>query len=275
MCRQMAYVGPALTLESLVLAPEHSLLHQSYKPKFQRHGLVNADGFGCGWFDKSVRPEPAIYRNSKPIWSDRSFAGIAGLIRSSAVMAAVRDATAGSFVEESSTAPFHEGRWLFAHNGMFRNFDEAPGVALRRSVSDKRYAAIRGTSDSEFLFALILDRIDEGMDVRDAMASVISRCLQVSTGTFNFLLHDGEKITASACGDSLYYLEANERFAGGMIIASEPFDSGTGWREVPEGSLVEGSADGVTVSPLAAFAQASSPLSSRQELSVASGKAAV
>lgn len=251
MCRQMAYVGPPTTLESLVLTPEHSLVHQSYQPRFQRHGLVNADGFGCGWFDESVRPEPAVYRRSKPIWSDRSFAGIAGLISSSAVVAAVRDATTGSFVEESSTAPFHEGGWLFAHNGMFNNFNGAPGVALRKSVSDKRFAAIRGTSDSEVLFALILDRIDEGMEVGAAMTSVISHCLHVTGGTFNFLMHDGVKITATACGDSLYYLQPGERFSGGAIIASEPIDDGPGWNEVPDGSLLEGTVDGVCVSPLA------------------------
>jgi glutamine amidotransferase len=250
MCRQLAYVGPPIPLESLLIEPAHSLLHQSYQPKTQRHGVVNADGFGVGWFDTDKRTEPAIYRRAAPVWSDRSFLSMAGLIRSKAFLAAVRDATTGSFVEESSTAPFGQQGWLFAHNGMFRNFDGPPGVWLRRTVSDRRLAAIRGTSDSEFLFALILDRMDAGATVRDAMTSVIADCLGRTTGAFNFLLHDGWRITATACGDSLCYLEGSDRLPGGVVIASEPYDDDPAWRQVPDGSVVEGYCGGVTVSPM-------------------------
>jgi gamma-glutamyl hercynylcysteine S-oxide hydrolase len=250
MCRQMAYVGPPVPLESLVLAPEHSLLHQSYEPKHQRNGTVNADGFGCGWFDTGVRPEPALYRRSVPIWSDRSFRSMAGLIRTKAFVAAVRDATTGSFLEESSTPPFSQDGWLFAHNGKFGAFDGPPGVRLRRQVSDRRLAAIRGTSDSEYLLALILDRVDEGMAVRDAMGAVIAACLEMTTGTFNFLMHDGWKFTATACGDSLFVLEGSDRLPGAVVAASEPYDDDPAWQPVPDGSVVEGYCGGVVVAPL-------------------------
>lgn len=246
----MAYIGPPVTLESLVLTPEHSLLHQSYEPKQQRNGTVNADGFGCGWFDTGVRPEPALYRRSVPIWSDRSFGSMAGLIRTKAFVAAVRDATTGSFLEESSTPPFSQDGWLFAHNGKFVNFDGTPGAWLRRAVSDRRLAAIRGTSDSEYLFALILDRVDGGMAVRDAMSAVIAECLEKTTGTFNFLMHDGWKFTATACGDSLFFLEGTDRLPGGVVVASEPYDDDPAWQEVPDGSLVEGYCGGGIVVPI-------------------------
>ncbi|MDQ1633063.1 MAG: gamma-glutamyl hercynylcysteine S-oxide hydrolase, partial [Frankiaceae bacterium] len=59
MCRHLAYLGPPQTLEQILLTPEHSLLRQSYAPRFQRHGTVNADGFGAGWWQPEVRPEPA------------------------------------------------------------------------------------------------------------------------------------------------------------------------------------------------------------------------
>lgn len=250
MCRQLAYIGPSVALESLLVNPEHSLLHQSYEPKTQRHGVVNADGFGVGWFDADTRPEPAIYRRAVPIWSDRSFLSMAGVIRSKAFLAAVRDATTGSFVEESSTAPFGENGWLFAHNGMFRNFHGDPGIWLRRTVSDRRLAGIRGTSDSEYLFALILDRIDAGVSVRDALTSVIADCLERTTGAFNFVMHDGWRITATACGDSLSYLEGSDRLVGGVVVASEPYDDDPSWRQVPDGSVVEAYCGGVIVTPM-------------------------
>jgi len=45
----VAYLGgPEVTLSSVVLEPEHSLLVQSYVPKEMMSGAVNADGFGVG-----------------------------------------------------------------------------------------------------------------------------------------------------------------------------------------------------------------------------------
>src|SRR6266481_804785 len=81
MCRFLAYLGPDVSLESLLLAPPWSLLRQSYEPRFMRRGRVNADGFGAGWYDFGVRAEPAIYRRATPIWSDRTFASVAGFAR--------------------------------------------------------------------------------------------------------------------------------------------------------------------------------------------------
>ena len=44
MCRHLAYLGPPMTLQSLLLDPPHSLLRQSWAPRMQRHGTVNALG---------------------------------------------------------------------------------------------------------------------------------------------------------------------------------------------------------------------------------------
>ncbi|PJT50014.1 class II glutamine amidotransferase, partial [Streptomyces albidoflavus] len=72
MCRHLAYVGPALPLGELVSAPEHSLFRQSWAPRHQRYGTVNADGFGLGWYAPGD-PVPARYRRAGPIWADPSF----------------------------------------------------------------------------------------------------------------------------------------------------------------------------------------------------------
>src|SRR5262249_24681962 len=77
------------SLERLLVEREHSLLEQAWAPGRQAHGTVNADGFGAGWYDLSVRAEPALYRWAGPMWADRSFASLAGLVRSAAVLAAV------------------------------------------------------------------------------------------------------------------------------------------------------------------------------------------
>jgi glutamine amidotransferase len=74
----VAYLGESeVTLSSVVLEPEHSLLVQSYAPKEMMSGVVNADGFGVGWYVPWSGGEPALYRSDGPLWSDRSFASIA------------------------------------------------------------------------------------------------------------------------------------------------------------------------------------------------------
>jgi gamma-glutamyl hercynylcysteine S-oxide hydrolase len=69
------------------------------------------------------------------------------------------------------------------------------------------------------------------------------------TGRFNFLLTDGEVISATAAGDTLCYRAAGP--AGpGVVVASEPADEEPGWTEVPEGSVLTATADAVEVRPL-------------------------
>ena len=89
MCRHLAWLGAPRSLGDLVLQPPHGLLVQSYAPRRQQHGLMNADGWGVG-FHAEARPEPARWRSNRPLWSDASFASVAPLISSGCVLAAVR-----------------------------------------------------------------------------------------------------------------------------------------------------------------------------------------
>ncbi len=50
MCRLLAYLGSPVSLEHLLYKPEHSLIVQSYQPCEMTSGVVNADGFGVGWY---------------------------------------------------------------------------------------------------------------------------------------------------------------------------------------------------------------------------------
>jgi glutamine amidotransferase len=242
-CRFLAYLGPPATLEAVVLSGSRSLLRQSWEPKAQRVGSVNADGFGVGWYDRAVRPEPARYRRARPIWADRSFTSMAGLIRSEAVLAAIRDASEPLPIEESGAAPFTSGPWLFAHNGCVDGFRTGGAAALRRLASDRRLTEVEGATDSELLFALVLDRLDAGAGPGEALADVVATARRVGGGRFNFVLTNGERVAATCCGDSLSLRGA----PGLVVVASEPCDDEDGWEAVPEGAVVEGDRHGVTV----------------------------
>jgi gamma-glutamyl hercynylcysteine S-oxide hydrolase len=248
MCRHLAYVGPPVTLEKLIVKPKHSLLQQSFAPRYQTHGTINADGFGVGWYDRDKRVEPARYRTTRQIWADLSFASIAGLVSSNAVLAAVRSASPGMPVEETSTPPFTEGPWLFSHNGFVPGFRSGVGRELRRKVSETRAHGILGATDSELLFALALDRLDAGTPPADALVSVVDLVEEVTTARLNLLLTDGERIAATACRNSLFVFD-DRQLTGAVVVASEPYDDDAGWEVVKDGSVVELGDDKLEVRP--------------------------
>ena len=250
MCRFVAYLGPPVSLASLLVDPPQALLRQSWAPRHQRHGTVNADGWGVGWYDLARRPEPARHRASRPMWADRSFSTWAELVEATAVLGAVRSATPPAPVEESGSPPFTAGAWLFAHNGAVDGFKAEVGARLRRLVSDRRAGAIEGASDSEVLFGLALDRLDEGATLGEALTAVTRTVLDLTTARLNLVLVDGRQLAATARGDSLFVLSGAGLAAGGVMVASEPCDDHRDWRSVPEGSLVTASAEGLHVVPL-------------------------
>lgn len=244
MCRHVAYLGPAILIEELLYTPAWSLLRQCREPRHQPPGRVNGDGFGAGWYDTSVRPEPARYRTARPMWTDRSFRSVAGIVSSSCIVASVRAATPPLPVEESGSQPFSSGRWLFCHNGAVKNYATGVRAELLRAVSDRRVAEIHGASDSEVLFALALDALDGGATPAAALRKVVWHVRELDGGRLNLLLTDGERIAATALGSSLFWLQDRPR-RGSVVVSSEPFDDEEGWQPVPEGSLVEGGAGGL------------------------------
>ena len=268
MCRIAAYLGGSgTTLSSLVLEPEHSLLVQSYAPKEMMSGVVNADGFGCGWYAPEVDGEPAVYRSNAPMWADRSFASIAPKIRSRTVLAAVRSATPGLPAEESGVPPFASGPYLFAHNGAIKNFRGSAMRPLRDLLSDESYSNILGVTDSETVFALLLDRLRAARaEVGDATAlaeetaaalgKVSAVCGELGvTATLNVGVTDGEAMVFSRYstegpGNSLYVLENGRSFPGAVVVASERFDGDPAWRPVPDRHLLVADPSGVALQPL-------------------------
>jgi glutamine amidotransferase len=246
MCRMVAYLGgPEATLSSLVLEPQHSLLVQSYAPKEMMSGVVNADGFGVGWYAPWSGDEPAVYRSDGPLWSNRSFAGIAPRIRARTAFAAVRSATPGLPVEESGTPPFASGPFMFVHNGAIEDFRRTVMRPLRNALSDESYAGLLGTTDSETIFAVLLDRLrgssgDLARALAEGVRHVDEVCAKLSVrATLNLAVTDGEGMTFSRYStegpsNSLYYVEDGEAFPRAVVVASERLDGDAGWREVPD-----------------------------------------
>ena len=232
MCRHLAYLGPPVTLASLLYEAPHGLVDQARHSRHQASGRENPDGWGVGWWPDDPSSAPRRYRSARPMWEDTSFAGPASSERSRAIVAAVRLASPGLPVEETGNAPFSAGRWLFSFNGSVKGFGERGPVedALRGAASPTRLAGIEGASDSELLFALVLDRLDAGAAPAEAVADVVHLVEATSGGRLNLLLADGTAIVATAAGNSLFARAQD----GSVVVASEPFDDDPAWERVPD-----------------------------------------
>jgi gamma-glutamyl hercynylcysteine S-oxide hydrolase len=228
MCRHIAWLGTPRALDDLVLTPAHGLLVQSYAPRRQTHGRMNADGWGVGYYTPG-RDEPARWRSSRPLWNDASFASVAPTIASTCVIAAVRAASPGMPIEDSAVAPFARGRWLLSHNG---RVDRAvlPTDPLAESTCDAAMlAALVFATGPERLGEVVVD-----VGQRDPVARL------------NLLAVNGSRILATTWGASLSYLVS----ADGVVVASEPYDDDPDWVDVPDRHIVDVTGDGVSVTSL-------------------------
>lgn len=229
MCRHLGWLGAPVSVASLVLDPPHALRVQSYAPRRQKHGLMNADGWGVGFFDDLSRATPRRWRSPAPLWGDASFDSVAPALQSRCVVAAVRSATIGMPLEASATAPFTDGQWLLSHNGVV---DRAvlPLSAHAESVCD-----------SAVLAAAIFTR---GLD---ALADTV---VEVGTADplarLNIMAANGSRLLATTWGDTLSILRRSD----GVVLASEPYDDDPDWEDVPDQHLVEVTERGVAMTAL-------------------------
>ncbi|SCG68229.1 ergothioneine biosynthesis protein EgtC [Micromonospora inositola] len=246
MCRHLAYLGPSVSLRSLLYDPPHSLLRQSWAPRDMRGGgTINADGFGVGWYPGEG--DPVRYRRAQPLWGDATLPELAAVTVTGAVLAAVRSATVGMPVQESAAAPFVEGRWLFSHNGVVRGWPDSL-VPLAADLPVRDLLTLDAPTDAALLWALVRHRLRAGEDPAGAVADTVAAVEAAAPGSrLNLLLTDGRMVVASVAGHALSVRTAGDS----VLLASEPLDDEPGWQAVPDGQLVVATARGVRARALA------------------------
>ena len=238
MCRHLAWLGQPRTLHDLVVTPPHSLYEQSWAPREQRHGTVNVDGFGAGWYVEG-RAAPVRYRRAQPIWTDASFASLAPTVGSGCVLAVVRSATPGTAADESAAAPFTHERWLFSHNGRLHDWSTAR-KALAAEAADVPEA--RAGVDSALLFGLAVAAWQGGAGLAEGLGAAAEAVQRCGGGRLTMLAADGRRIAALVDpAEPMYLCEPGD----GVLLASEPHDD-LPWRRLDDGAVVEAGPDGLT-----------------------------
>ncbi|WP_335937410.1 ergothioneine biosynthesis protein EgtC [Streptomyces sp. PTD5-9] len=246
MCRHIAYLGPPVALGEVLTSPPHGLVRQSWAPRRQRHGTVNADGFGVGWYADGD-PVPGRYRRAGPVWGDETFADLARVVRTAALLAAVRDATEPGADGEAAAAPFAADGLLFSHNGAVPGW---PGslARLAAALRPAELLSLAARCDSALVWALVRHRLADGDTLPQAVSDTVLDVASAAPGArLNLLLTDGAVIVATAWGDTLWCLTGP---GPRTVVASEPYDDDPRWREVPDRTLLTATRADVLLTPL-------------------------
>lgn len=242
MSRIAAYIGPPVPLGEFLIKPRHSLFQQARKPDELQQARPNADGFGLGWY---LKHSPQRYIQTCPIWNDPNLGALASSLSAPLWLGSVRSAGNEFGVIPANTQPFHGGDMLFMHNGFIADFNQVLRPACLQYLSPETAAGIQGNTDSEYLFALLRQRLTEPdhLDPGDALLDVLAN-LEVSLKDYiavlNLIISDGRRLIGTrhainqAC-PRLFYCEDDESFSpGARLMATEPLTDSPCWREVPE-----------------------------------------
>ena len=263
MCRFTFYIGAPISLGSLITEPAHSLIKQSFSSK-ERSEPLNGDGFGVAWYAKE-EDEAAVFRSITPAWNNGNLQDLSRVTHSSCIVAHVRAATQGLGVSEFNCHPFKSKNLTFCHNGDIGGFEKVRRP-LVNSLSDDAYDSIKGSTDSEHLFALTLDQLrrQAGKDSIEAMANAMQDSVEIVNNlmqehapdhycNLNLVLTNGQE--AVVCrytsdqdekASSLYISQGKQYVCeegvcsmlgdsndNAVIVSSEPLSTDASWQEVP------------------------------------------
>jgi len=214
MCRLLAYLGSPIIIDKLLYQPKNSLVNQSINAKEIEEPL-NGDGFGIGWYVPELHEEPVTFVSVNPAWSNRNLRNLAPKIRTECFIAHVRAASVGE-VSESNCHPFQYRNLLMMHNGGVENFSRIKRK-IREPLSDELYNWIKGQTDSEHLFACLLNHL-----FADGKTTVTSETVM---GAFEKTFGDLKKLMEDADIQDAAYLN--------MVVTNGSFFVGTRYTTIP------------------------------------------
>jgi len=197
-------------MQDIVTLPTHSLICQTYQrylPQiaqnwvmskfpsqvqqieddqvYARNSVVNADGFGVGWYIPEIDITPGVFTSAQPAVHNRNLQRLASKIRSKLIFAHLRAASESSPVTETNCHPFIFGRFLFMHNGGVARFLKVKRHLIRRLSNESLYK-IEGTTDSEYAAALFIDQLPGKNSLGEFSPQEIKRAL---LNTICILIH--------------------------------------------------------------------------------------
>jgi len=183
MCRLLAFASPEFqSLETLLTPDEIS--------NYQNLSTLHCDGWGGAWQGSANEP-PELFNSVKRAIDDSNFVNNSKK-KSKGGIIHIRWATTGFPVVVENTHPFINQNWTFAHNGSI-----ADSSKLRSLLSPERLSQLKGDTDSELYFQLILQHLENSgrieVAIREAIKDIRQLCGQ---GSLNCLMLNNQKMIA-------------------------------------------------------------------------------
>ena len=252
MCRVLAYLGDPVPLHGPLFEAENSLVTQSVAARLM--SLLNIGGFGLTAWD-AFSHEPGIpytYRTPGVPVFDRNLSALAEKVQATGVIAHVR----GVIYDPSQTVGpqnLHPFRFAGAPVALAQNGDLYGFADMRYDMlefTDARLARmIEGTTDTEWVYALLLSQLDDPFapasadELVDATTATLTilRELRLRRGIatqspVNLVLGDGNTLVATRfCFDYGWYPDDGSFFAG-----EREFDFTTLWYTFGERYVTDG-----------------------------------
>jgi glutamine amidotransferase len=188
MCRILAYLGEPLPAQNLLFDTDNCLVRQSYSPRMM-NTFLNLAGFGMkAWDPTSLRPDdPFTYHSTTLPSFDRNLRFMASKLAPTCLVAHVRGVTYSGegVVAGTNLHPFQFAgtRVALAHNGHLRQFARMR-YALVEHVEPALAQRIEGTTDSEWIYALILSQLRDPFGVPETreLADATAAALRILRG---------------------------------------------------------------------------------------------
>jgi len=212
MCRALAYLGQPVLLDHLLFQPDSALIRQSYMPKMLH--MLNLAGFGMRAWDRHSfdAEKPFSYASTALPVFDRNLKALAEKIRPTCVLAHVRGVAYSTEVDISlqNVHPFqYPGfRLALAHNGDLARMREMKPLLLQY-IRPEIAMLISGTTDSEWIYALLASQLDDptshcsaaalvgGVDRTLAIIREVRAQLGIATSSsVNLFITTGEQLAA-------------------------------------------------------------------------------
>ena len=232
MCRLVAYLGERVVLDEVLFQPDSSIVEQAVHP--QLLSAMNLAGFGVvAWDDQSPSADlPWTYRTAGLPFFDRNLRALSRKARATATLGHVRGVLLSDreVVNEQNVHPFrYEGIPIaLAMNGDLDRFAE-----MRADVADlvvpELARLVEGTTDSEWLYALILSHLGnpyapaaDPEELAGAVEKALRQVRQVRErrglqrqSAVNLVISDGRCLVATRFAFDYGWYHEGWTFAGG------------------------------------------------------------
>ncbi len=183
------------------------------------------------------------------MWNDRNLDDLCRYVRTESLLVNVRSATDKMPAEMSNCQPFKHEQMLFVHNGLIESFYQSLYRPIREQLCDVAYRSIKGQTDSEHIFALLVHYIETqpDIDLAETLRLTVQQIADMANqagvhASINIILSAGNRLIAlrydnQGIPPSFYLLKNSKQFPSSVVIASEPLFEDS-WQAYPPSELI-------------------------------------